>query len=164
MIFTWAMLVVLQRIQKSFVEILKLNFDQLMIWLKSIYFGERTQPLGSLCLWPFLWHFLSSIKWTVGNLYFSMSSISNHPNTTKIHCKCPCQRSGLSDHESQAKNPSEGRSPLEKTNMKWKTRRVQNSGTYLLRAGRELCVRERVEWEYMGCPAKAACRLGGHWI
>ena len=27
------------------------DFDQLVIWLKSGYFGESTQPLGLLCLW-----------------------------------------------------------------------------------------------------------------
>ena len=26
------------------------DFDQLVIWLKSGYFGESTQPLGLLCL------------------------------------------------------------------------------------------------------------------
>ena len=35
----------------SLVEILKLNFDQLVTRLKSSYFGESTQLLGPLCLW-----------------------------------------------------------------------------------------------------------------
>ena len=35
----------------SLVQILKLNFDQLVVWLKSSYFVESTQPVGPLCLW-----------------------------------------------------------------------------------------------------------------
>ena len=35
----------------SLVQILKLNFGQLVVWLKNSYFGESTQPLGPLCLW-----------------------------------------------------------------------------------------------------------------
>ena len=34
-----------------FFGILKLNFGQLVIWLKNSYFGESTQSLGQLCLW-----------------------------------------------------------------------------------------------------------------
>ena len=47
----------------SLVEILKLNFDQLIIWLKSIYFGESIRP--SLCLWPFFLAFSSYMAWTL---------------------------------------------------------------------------------------------------
>ena len=40
---------------------------------------------------------------------------------------------------------SEGRSPLEKTNMKWKTRRVQNNS-----AASRICQVERIYWEQGG--------------
>ena len=126
MIFTWAMLVCSKDFRFFFSRFWSWILINLWYDLKASTLVRAPNPWARCVCDLFLWHFLSSIEWTVGNLYLSMSSISNHPNTTKIHCKCPCQRSGLSDHESQAKNPSEGRSPLEKTNMKWKTRRLQN--------------------------------------
>ena len=41
----------------SLVKILKLNFDQLLIWPKITYFGESTQSLGPLCIWQCLENF-----------------------------------------------------------------------------------------------------------
>ena len=111
MIFTRAMLVC----SKDFKSFLSRFWSWILInlWydLKASTLVRAPNPWArcvvGLFLAFFVIHGIDTVHWTVGNLYLSMSSISNHPNTTKIHCKCPCQRSGLSDRESQAKNQKE---------------------------------------------------------
>ena len=60
----WAMLLKAQKLNfgqdfecKGWSKFLKLDFDQLVIWLKSSKFGENTKPLWPLCLLQCL-HFM----------------------------------------------------------------------------------------------------------
>ena len=45
------------------VKVFMLNLDQLVIWLKSSYFGESTQLLGPLCLCQYFCILCNSVFW-----------------------------------------------------------------------------------------------------
>ena len=73
----------------SSVKILKLNFDQLLVfdhlvvWLKNSYFGESTLPLSPLCLWQCLLNIFVNLH-PIFQWMFNMNNPSTHPSSWQL--------------------------------------------------------------------------------